>query len=70
MYLSAAPALPNLTNYVYALLLPYRGQASAQPVDVEIPNDGHGYLSDNFPSGDLVLMRDIGSPLNFCGLAR
>ncbi|HMK96045.1 MAG TPA: hypothetical protein VK425_00780 [Acidimicrobiales bacterium] len=70
VYLSAAPALPNLTNYVYALLVPSRGQASTQPIDVEMPNDGNGYLSDNFLGGDLVLMWDIGSPLNFCGLAR
>jgi len=66
---SAAPALPNLTNYLYALIVPAHGQASTATVDIEMPNSGAGYLSDNDPSASLVLMWDIGSPLTFCGLA-
>jgi hypothetical protein len=66
---SAAPASPGLTNYLNALLVPPTGQASTVPVQVEMPNDGTGYLSDNDPGAVLVLVWDIGTPLTFCGLS-
>ncbi|HUB71033.1 MAG TPA: hypothetical protein VL984_11475 [Acidimicrobiales bacterium] len=66
----APPALPNLTNYLYALVVPAHGQASTVPVEVEMPNSGTGYLSYDYPAALLVLTWDIGAPLEFCGLAR
>jgi hypothetical protein len=66
---SAAPASPGLRNQLNALLVPPTGQASTVPVQVEMPNDGTGYLSDNDPGAVLVLVWDIGTPLTFCGLS-
>ena len=52
-----------------ALLVPATGPASTSAVQVEMPNGGTGYLSDNDNQADLVLLWDIGAPLQFCGLS-
>ena len=67
--LSAAPASPGLTNYVGALLVPYSGPAAHAPVQLVVPNNGTGYLSDDDNRAEVVLIWDIGTPLLLCGLA-
>lgn len=69
VHVSAAPAAPGLTNYLAGLLVPSTGPAPTVPVQVEMPNAGTGYLSDNDPGTVLVLLWDIGTPLTFCGLS-
>jgi hypothetical protein len=63
---SAPPASPGVTNYLAAVLAPPRGPASTTPVELAVPDGGVGYLSDNDPGADLVLMWDIGAPLTLC----
>jgi hypothetical protein len=66
---SAAPASPGLTNYLGALLVPYSGPAATTPVQLVMPDDGTGYLSDDDDTAEVVLIWDIGTPLQLCGLA-
>jgi hypothetical protein len=65
----SAPASPGLTNHVAALLVPRTGPASTNAVQLTVPPDGTGYLSDNDSRSELVLLWDIGTPLELCGLA-
>jgi hypothetical protein len=65
----SAPASPGLTNHVAALLVPPRGPASTTPVQLTVPAGGTGYLSDNDSRSELLLLWDIGTPLELCGLA-
>ena len=69
VWVSAPPASPGLTNYLAALLVPRTGPPSTSAVQVEIPNGGAGYLSDNDNQADVVLLWDVGAPLEFCGLS-
>jgi hypothetical protein len=64
---SAPPASPGVTNYLAAVLAPPRGPASTTPVELAVPDGGVGYLSDNYPGADLVLLWDVGAPLTLCG---
>jgi hypothetical protein len=66
---SAAPASPGLTNYLPALLVPPTGPASTSPVPLVVPAQGTGYLSDNAPRSEVVLLWDVGTPLELCGLS-
>jgi hypothetical protein len=66
---TAAPASPGLTNYLAALVVPGTGPASTTEVQIEMPNAGTGYLSDNDPQAVVVLLWDVGAPLQFCGLS-
>ncbi|MGO9660073.1 MAG: hypothetical protein ACLP7F_17185 [Acidimicrobiales bacterium] len=68
--LSAAPASPGVANYVAALLVPPGGPASTSPVQLLVPADGTGYLSDNEPRSEVVVLWDVGTPLQLCGLSR
>ena len=65
----SAPASPGLTNHVAALLVPRTGPGSTTAVQLTVPPDGTGYLSDNDSRSELVLLWDIGTPLELCGLA-
>jgi hypothetical protein len=68
--LSAAPAAPGTANYVAALLVLPGGLASTSPVQLLVPAGGTGYLSDNAPGTEVVILWDVGTPLEVCGLAR
>jgi hypothetical protein len=65
---SAPPASPGLTNYLAAVLAPPHGPDSTTPVELAVPETGVGYLSDNDPGTDLVLLWNIGAPLTLCGI--
>ena len=67
--LSAAPAAPGGANYVAALLLPPGGPASTNPVQLLVPASGAGYLSDNAPGTEVIILWDVGEPLQLCGVA-
>jgi hypothetical protein len=67
--LSAAPASPGVANYVAALLVPPTGPASTNPVQLVVPASGTGYLSDNEPRSEVVVLWDVGTPLELCGLS-
>jgi len=66
---SSSPAAPGVTNHLAALLVPPEGPASTDAVQLAIPAGGTGYLSDNDPGADLVLLWDVGTPLELCGLS-
>jgi len=66
MKVTAPPASPGVTNYLAAVLAPPRGPDSTTPVELALPAGGVGYLSDNDPGADLVLMWDVGAPLALC----
>ncbi len=63
---TAPPASPGVTNYLAAVLAPAYGPASTTPVELAVPDGGVGYLSDNDPGADLVLLWDVGAPLTLC----
>ena len=63
---TAPPASPGVTNYLAAVLAPAHGPASTTPVELAVPDGGVGYLSDNDPGADLVLLWDVGAPLTLC----
>ncbi|MGA3221292.1 MAG: hypothetical protein ABSE77_19820, partial [Acidimicrobiales bacterium] len=67
--LSTAPASPGVANYVAALLVPPAGPTSTSPVQLLVPADGTGYLSDNKPGSEVVVLWDVGAPLQLCGLS-
>jgi hypothetical protein len=66
---SAAPAAPGAANYVAALLVPPAGPASTSLVQLLVPDDGTGYLSDDQPGTEVVILWDVGTPLQLCGLS-
>ena len=66
---SATPAAPGGANYVAALLLPPGRPASTNPVQLLVPGSGAGYLSDNAPGTEVIILWDVGEPLQLCGLA-
>ncbi|HTT91824.1 MAG TPA: hypothetical protein VMF65_19880 [Acidimicrobiales bacterium] len=65
----SSPASPGLTNHLAALLVPPSGPAATSAVQLTVPPDGTGYLSDDDPGAQLLLLWDIGTPLELCGLA-
>jgi hypothetical protein len=67
--LVTAPASPGVANYVAALLVPPAGPASTSPVQLLVPADGTGYLSDNQARSEVVVLWDVGTPLQLCGLS-
>jgi hypothetical protein len=54
---------------VAALLVPANGPAASTAVQLLIPPTGTGYLSDDDPGAELLLLWDVGTPLDLCGLA-
>ena len=56
-------------EYVAAVLAPPRGPSSSVPVELAVPANGTGYLSDNDPGAQLVISWTGGTPLTLCGLA-
>jgi hypothetical protein len=56
-------------EYVAAVLAPARGPSSSVAVQLAVPANGAGYLSDNDPGAQLVISWTNGSPLTLCGLA-
>ncbi len=67
--LSAAAASAGATNYVAALLVPATGPASTNLVQLAVPASGTGYLSDNDPGTEVVMLWDVGTPLQLCDLS-
>ncbi len=65
----SAPASPGVTNHLAALLVPAGGPAATSAVQLMVPADGAGYLSDDDPGTELLLLWDVGTPLELCGLA-
>ncbi len=68
VHVVSAPATPGLTNHVAALLVSPSGRASTTAVQLAVPLAGTGYLSDNDPEAELLLLWDVGTPLELCGL--
>jgi hypothetical protein len=66
---SAAAASPGATNYVAALLVPPTGPAATNLVQLVVPASGTGYLSDNDPRTEVVILWDVGTPLQLCDLS-
>ena len=66
---SAAPRRQGATDHLAALLVPPAGPISPAPVELAVPPGGTGYLSDNDPGADLLLLWDVGAPLELCGLS-
>jgi hypothetical protein len=64
----SAAAAPGLTNHVAALLVSPSGRATTSAVQLAVPLAGTGYLSDNDPQAELLLLWDVGTPLELCGL--
>ena len=60
---------PGTTQYVAAVLAPPRGPSSSVAVELAVPANGTGYLSDNDPGAQLVISWTSGTPLRLCGLA-
>ncbi len=69
VHVQAAPALPGLTNYVAAVIAPYRGPPATNPAQLSMPPSGSAYLSYNDRAAKLVIMWTSGAPLTLCGLA-
>ncbi len=67
--LSGAAAAPGATNYVAALLVPAAGPASTNLVQLAVPASGVGYLSDNDPGTEVIILWDVGTPLQVCDLS-
>ena len=63
------PASHGVTNHLAALLVPPHGPASTTAVQLTVPPAGSGYLSDDDPRGELLLLWSIGTPLELCGLS-
>jgi hypothetical protein len=63
------PASPGVTNHLAALLVPPKAPASTTAVQLTVPSGGTGYLSDNDPQAELLLLWSIGTPLELCGLS-
>jgi hypothetical protein len=63
------PASPGLTNHLGVLLVPRNGPVSTNAVQLAVPPGGTGFLSDDDPRADLLLLWDVGTPLELCGLA-
>ncbi len=63
------PASPGLTNHLGFLLVPRNGPVSTNAVQLAVPAGGTGFLSDDDPRADLLLLWDVGTPLELCGLA-
>jgi hypothetical protein len=63
------PASPGVTNHLAALLVPPSGPASTSAVELTVPPGGTGYLSDDDAEADLLLLWDVGTPLELCGLS-
>jgi len=60
---------PGTTEYVAAVLAPPGGPSSSVAVELAVPANGTGYLSDNDPGAQLVISLSSGTPLRLCGLA-
>jgi hypothetical protein len=56
------------TEYVAAVLAPANGPSSSVAVELAVPGNGTGYLSDNDPGAQLVISWSSGTPLELCGL--
>jgi hypothetical protein len=65
----STPASPGVTNHLAALLVPARGPAATTAVQLTVPPGGTGYVSDDDPGTELLLLWDVGTPLDLCGLA-
>ncbi len=65
----APPAHAASTNYLAAVLVPAHGPSSSTPVELVVPPDGTGYLTDNDAQADLVLLWDEGTALELCGIS-
>ncbi len=63
------PASRGLTNHLGVLLVPRHGPVSTNAVQLAVPAGGTGYLGDDDPRADLLLLWDVGTPLELCGLA-
>jgi hypothetical protein len=64
----SSPASPGLTNHLAVLFVPPSGPAATSAVQLTIPPGGTGYLSDDDPGAEVVVLWDVGTPLQLCGL--
>jgi hypothetical protein len=64
----SAPAAPGVTNHLAALLVPASGPVATSAVQLMVPPGGTGYLSDDDQGTELLLLWDVGTPLELCGL--
>jgi hypothetical protein len=67
--LAATPASPGAINYVAALLVPPQPPSSSAAVELTVPTVGTGYVNDNYPGAQLLLVWTEGTELTVCGLA-
>ena len=63
------PASHGVTNHLAVLLVPPNAPPSTTAVQLTVPSGGTGYLSDNDPQAELLLLWSIGTPLELCGLS-
>ena len=62
------PAAGTSANYLAGVLVPPTAPSSSVPVELTVPAKGMGYLDDNDPQAELVVMWNVGTPLTLCGL--
>ena len=62
----APPASPGTVRHVAAVLAPPHGPSTSLPVELVVPPNGEGYVSDNDAQANLVLLWDAGTALTLC----
>jgi hypothetical protein len=67
--LAATPASPGAINYVAVFLVPPQPPSSSAAVELTVPTVGTGYVNDNYPGAQLLLVWTEGTQLTVCGLA-